>query len=143
MPYRSWCPICVKDNLHIIDAVDSKNNLRFSWTMRLCMAIPTPRKGPTRYQLTQLKKFVMENGFEQSIIQVDNEPASLQLAQEAERELTIPWRHSSSHTHQEQGAIERLHKRLFAQVRAIKFDLVAKCNLQTPDNVPEALLPWM
>eukprot|EP00971_Amphidinium_carterae_P099884 1975118-Amphidinium_carterae.1 len=28
----------------------------------LCMAIPTSRKGVTRYQLTQLKKFEMENG---------------------------------------------------------------------------------
>eukprot|EP00971_Amphidinium_carterae_P172264 3415157-Amphidinium_carterae.2 len=82
------------------------------------MAIATSRKGPARYQLTQLEKFVMENGlFGQSIIQVDNEPAILQLAQEAAKELTIPWRHSSwnlpgssSHTHQGQGAVERLHK---------------------------------
>eukprot|EP00971_Amphidinium_carterae_P301719 5994116-Amphidinium_carterae.1 len=41
----------------------------------LCMAIPTSRKGATRHQLTQLKKFVMESGFGHSIIQVDNEPA--------------------------------------------------------------------
>eukprot|EP00971_Amphidinium_carterae_P311461 6190398-Amphidinium_carterae.2 len=61
----------------------------------------------------------MENGFGQSIIQVDTEPAILQLAQEAAKELTIPWRQSSSHTHQGQGAVERLHKTLFAQVRAI------------------------
>eukprot|EP00971_Amphidinium_carterae_P348264 6490407-Amphidinium_carterae.5 len=57
----------------------------------LCMAIPTSRKGPkgpTRHQLTHLKKFVMENGFGQSIIQVDNEPAIIQLAQEAAKELT-------------------------------------------------------
>eukprot|EP00971_Amphidinium_carterae_P202151 4011262-Amphidinium_carterae.1 len=36
------------------------------------MAIPTSRKGPTRHQLTHLKKFVMENDLGQSIIQVDN-----------------------------------------------------------------------
>eukprot|EP00971_Amphidinium_carterae_P323755 6434150-Amphidinium_carterae.1 len=68
----------------------------------LCMAIPTSRHGRTRYQLTQLKKFVMENGFGQSIIQVDYEPAIIQLVQEAAKELTIPWRQSSSHTHQGQ-----------------------------------------
>eukprot|EP00971_Amphidinium_carterae_P197520 3920177-Amphidinium_carterae.2 len=56
------------------------------------------------------------------------------------QELTTP---SSSHTHQGQGAVERLHKTLFAQVHAIKFDLVERYNLQTPDNVPEVLLPWM
>eukprot|EP00971_Amphidinium_carterae_P350277 6491466-Amphidinium_carterae.4 len=49
-------------------------------TTGLCLAMPTTRKGPTRFQLMQLKKFVMENGFEQTIIQVDNEPAILQLA---------------------------------------------------------------
>eukprot|EP00971_Amphidinium_carterae_P162078 3212954-Amphidinium_carterae.4 len=63
-------------------------------TTGLCIAIPTSKKGPTRYQLTQLKKFVMENGFGQSIIQVDNEPAIKQLAEEAVRELTIPRRQS-------------------------------------------------
>eukprot|EP00971_Amphidinium_carterae_P349266 6490932-Amphidinium_carterae.2 len=35
-------------------------------TIGLCIAIPTTRKGPTRYQLTQLKKFVMENGLGQT-----------------------------------------------------------------------------
>eukprot|EP00971_Amphidinium_carterae_P302762 6015951-Amphidinium_carterae.1 len=107
------------------------------------MAIPTSRKGPTRRQLTQLKKFVMENGLGQSITQVDSEPAIKQLAEEAARALTIPLRQSSSHTHQGQGSVEGFHQTLFSQVRAIRFDLVDRCNLQTPDNVPEALLPWI
>eukprot|EP00971_Amphidinium_carterae_P075847 1498587-Amphidinium_carterae.1 len=64
----------------------------------LCMAIPTSRKGATRHQLTQLKKFVMENGFGHSTIQVDNEPAIIQLAEVAARELGLPWRHSTTHT---------------------------------------------
>eukprot|EP00971_Amphidinium_carterae_P206994 4106867-Amphidinium_carterae.1 len=76
-------------------------------TTGLCLAIPITRKGPTRFQLRQLKKFVMEIGFGQTIIQVDNEPAILQLAQEAARELTIPWRHYSSHSHQGQEALLR------------------------------------
>eukprot|EP00971_Amphidinium_carterae_P015535 306608-Amphidinium_carterae.1 len=41
----------------------------------------------------------MENGFGQTVIQVDNEPAILQHAQEVAEELTILWRHSSSHSH--------------------------------------------
>eukprot|EP00971_Amphidinium_carterae_P277290 5503222-Amphidinium_carterae.2 len=82
----------------------------------LCLAIPTSKKAKrvqhdtNGHQLTQLKKFMMENGFEQSIIQVDNEPAIQQLAQQAEHELTIPWRTSSPHVHQGQGAVERFHK---------------------------------
>eukprot|EP00971_Amphidinium_carterae_P330111 6462973-Amphidinium_carterae.1 len=49
-------------------------------TTGLCLAIPTARKGPTRVELTQSKKFIMEIGLGQTIIQVDNEPAVLQLA---------------------------------------------------------------
>eukprot|EP00971_Amphidinium_carterae_P275855 5473703-Amphidinium_carterae.2 len=154
MPYRSWCPICVKSKglpthhrrgalkkLSVIQLnyIRSSVPTHKKWqvhsfltaietTTGLCMAIPTSRKGPTRHQLTQLKRFVMENGFGQSIIKVGNEPAIIHLGQEAAKEWTIPWRHSSSHKHQGQGAVERLHKTLRAQ---------------TPDNVPEALLPWM
>eukprot|EP00971_Amphidinium_carterae_P350569 6491626-Amphidinium_carterae.1 len=87
----------------------------------------------------------MENGFGQSIIQVDTEPAIKQFAEEAARELTIPWRQLSyllSHTHEGQGSVERFHQTLFSQVRAIRFDMVDRCNLGGPDNVPESLLPW-
>eukprot|EP00971_Amphidinium_carterae_P277617 5510077-Amphidinium_carterae.1 len=108
----------------------------------LCMAIPTSRKGVTRYQLTQLKKFVMENGFNHSIIQVDNEPAIIQLAEVAGRELGLPWRHSTTHVHQGQGSVERFHQTLFAQVRSIKFDIVDRYNLKSVDDIPETIFPW-
>eukprot|EP00971_Amphidinium_carterae_P000882 17174-Amphidinium_carterae.3 len=84
----------------------------------------------------------MENGFGQTIIQVDKEPAIKQLAKKAARKLTIPWRQSSSHTHQGQGSVERFHQTLFSQVRAIHFDL-NRYNLGGPDNVSESLLPWI
>eukprot|EP00971_Amphidinium_carterae_P210083 4167785-Amphidinium_carterae.3 len=61
-------------------------------------------------------RHVMENRFGQSIIQVDNDPAIKHLAEEAARELTIPWRQSSSHTHQGQGIVKRFHQTLFSQV---------------------------
>eukprot|EP00971_Amphidinium_carterae_P312913 6218539-Amphidinium_carterae.3 len=112
MPYRSWCPICVKaqsvhhrrgglkeQSLIQLDYAYTRSSIPTTCvetTTGLCMAIPTSRKGPT----------MMENGFGQSIIQVDNEPAIKQLAEEAARELTIPWRQSSSHTHQGQGSVE-------------------------------------
>eukprot|EP00971_Amphidinium_carterae_P350019 6491346-Amphidinium_carterae.1 len=103
MPYRSWCPICVKAKGHSVHhrhgGLKEQSLIqldhaytRSSWPTNkkwqahailtcvetitgLCMAIPTSRKSPTRHQLTLLKKFVMENGFGQSIIQVDNDPA--------------------------------------------------------------------
>eukprot|EP00971_Amphidinium_carterae_P041561 816197-Amphidinium_carterae.1 len=58
-------------------------------------------------------------------------------------QVTIPWRRSSSHSHQGQGAVERFHRTLFAQCRALRFDLVERYNLQSPNNVPEALLPYV
>eukprot|EP00971_Amphidinium_carterae_P039330 773042-Amphidinium_carterae.1 len=68
----------------------------------------------------------MENGFGHSTIQVDNEPAILQLMAEiAARELGLPWRQSTTHTHQGQGAVERL----------IKFDLVDRYNFKTVDDI--------
>eukprot|EP00971_Amphidinium_carterae_P189363 3758728-Amphidinium_carterae.1 len=52
-----------------------------------------------------------------AIDEVDIEPAIIQLAEVTARELGLPWRHSTTHTHQGQGAVERLHQTLFAQVR--------------------------
>eukprot|EP00971_Amphidinium_carterae_P061593 1219448-Amphidinium_carterae.1 len=66
----------------------------------------------------------------------------LQLAQEATRELTTPWRHSSSHSHQGQGAVVRFHTTLLAQRRALWLDLDDRYN-QSPDNLPEQFLPWV
>eukprot|EP00971_Amphidinium_carterae_P347023 6488827-Amphidinium_carterae.1 len=53
----------------------------------------------------------MENSFVQTSIQVDSEPTIVELAQEPARELKIPWRRSSSHSHHGQGTVERFHKR--------------------------------
>eukprot|EP00971_Amphidinium_carterae_P073792 1459077-Amphidinium_carterae.1 len=58
----------------------------------MCIAISTSKKGATQYQISQLKKFVMENGFGGSILQVDNEPSILALVQQVAKELAIPWR---------------------------------------------------
>eukprot|EP00971_Amphidinium_carterae_P036686 721007-Amphidinium_carterae.3 len=79
------------------------------------MVIHTSKKSATQYQLTHLKKFVMGKRL---------------------------WRTSAPYEHQSQGAVERFHKTLFAQVHAIRFDLVDHYNGQ-PDNVPAKLLPWI
>eukprot|EP00971_Amphidinium_carterae_P078924 1561677-Amphidinium_carterae.1 len=115
---RSNTPTAKKWQVHTV--------LTCSETMtRLRMAIPTARKGATRHQLTQLKKFVMENGFGHSTIQVDNEPAIIQIGRSCSPRAwsTVETFHNT-HTHQGQGAVEHLHQTLFEQVRSIKFDLV-------------------
>eukprot|EP00971_Amphidinium_carterae_P307520 6111189-Amphidinium_carterae.2 len=154
LPYKSWCPICVKakgqpthhrrgalkeQSVLQLDYAYIKSNLPTNkkWqvdtiltgvetTIGLCLAIPTTIKERTN----------KENSFGHTTKQVDNELAIQQHAQEAARELTIPWRHSSSHSHQGQGAVERFHKTVFAQCRAIRFDLVDRYILRSPDNVP-------
>eukprot|EP00971_Amphidinium_carterae_P102394 2027207-Amphidinium_carterae.1 len=97
MPYRSWCPICVKakgqPNHHRKGAVKEQSLIQLDYAFMkltsstkvntvltgvetitgMCIAIPTSKKGATQYQISQLKKFVMENGFGGSILQVDNE----------------------------------------------------------------------
>ena len=60
----------------------------------LCSAIITPRKGPTRHQTQHLKRFVMEHGFANSIIQTDGENAITELAQQAAQQLGLPTRSS-------------------------------------------------
>eukprot|EP00971_Amphidinium_carterae_P146639 2906325-Amphidinium_carterae.1 len=50
----------------------------------------------------------------------------------AAKEFSIPWRTSAPYEQQSHGAIERFHKTLFAQVRAIRFDLVDLNNLGQP-----------
>eukprot|EP00971_Amphidinium_carterae_P200257 3974317-Amphidinium_carterae.2 len=69
----------------------------------------------------------MENGFGHSTIQVDNEPAIIQLAEVAARELGLPWRHSATHTHHARTRVSGTSTSdTFAQVRSIKFDLGAR-----------------
>ena len=77
-----------------------------------------PRKGPTRHQLQHLKRFVMEHGFANSIIQTDGENAITELAQQAAQQLGLPTRQSPTYDHRSQGSVERFHQTLFAQLRA-------------------------
>eukprot|EP00971_Amphidinium_carterae_P041272 810416-Amphidinium_carterae.1 len=92
MPYKSWCPICVKAKgqsvHHRRGALKEESFIQLDYAYTRS-SIPT--------------------------WQVDNEPAIKQLAEEAARELTIPWRQSSPHTHQAQGSVERFHQTLFSQ----------------------------
>eukprot|EP00971_Amphidinium_carterae_P169352 3355548-Amphidinium_carterae.1 len=152
MPYRSWCPICVKAEgqpTHPRRGALKEQSLTQQCYGYIKSNNPSDKKvhtilagveTTTGLCLALPKKFVMENGSGQWSIQVDNEQATLQLAQQAAQELTIPWRTYSTHAHQGQGAVERFHKTLFAQVRAIRFYLVDKYNLGSPDNAPEQLI---
>ena len=111
-------------------------------TAGLCNAIITPRKGPTRHQIQHLKHFVMEHSFANSIIQTGGENAITELAQQAAQRLGLPTRQSPTYDHRSQGAVERLHQTLFAQLRATRFQWASHLGLQH-HNLPPASLPWL
>ena len=103
----------------------------------LCNAVITPRKGPTRHQIQHLKRFVMEHGFANSIIQTDGENAITELAQQAAQQLGLPTRQSPTYDHRSQGAVERFHQTLFAQLRATRFQWASHLGLEH-HNLPPA-----
>ena len=108
----------------------------------LCSAVITPRKGPTRHQLQHLKRFVMEHGFANSIIQTDGENAITELAQQAAHQLGLPTRQSPTYDHRSQGSVERFHQTLFAQLRATRFQWASHLGLEH-HNLPPLSLPWL
>eukprot|EP00971_Amphidinium_carterae_P292776 5812538-Amphidinium_carterae.2 len=82
----------------------------------------------------------MENGFGQSIIQVDNEPAIIQLAQKQRENLQYPGgNHCPVHI-RDKGRRRDSIRHCSHKCEQYASTLL---NLQTPDNAPEALLPWV
>ena len=59
--------------------------------------------------------------FANSITQTDGENAITELAQQAAQQLSLPTRQSPTYDHRSQGAVERFHQTLFAQLRATRF----------------------
>eukprot|EP00971_Amphidinium_carterae_P089886 1779508-Amphidinium_carterae.5 len=132
MPYRSWCPICVKakgqPTHHKKIALKEQSILQLDYAYiksnnpkdrkvhtiltgvdtitGLCWAIPTMTKGLKEVCDGEWLRTI-DHTLQCDYIQVDNEPAIIQLAQEAAQELAIPWSYSSPHVHQGQGAVER------------------------------------
>eukprot|EP00971_Amphidinium_carterae_P031386 618280-Amphidinium_carterae.1 len=56
-------------------------------TTGTCGAIKAPDKSANRYCVSSVKKFITENGFSKSTIQVDDEPGIMLLASTISKEL--------------------------------------------------------
>ena len=111
-------------------------------TTGLSNAILTPRKGDTTHQRQQIKKWITTNGFANSILQTDSEAAILQLGENVSRELGLRFRASPPHSHQSNGAVERLHRTLFDQLRAVRLQWALSLGIQ-PERLPQQSLPWL
>ena len=89
-------------------------------TTGLANGILTTRKGDTTHQRQQIKKWITTNGFANSTLQTDSEAAILQLGEHVACELGLRFSASPPHSHQSNGAVERLHRSLFDQLRAVR-----------------------
>ena len=79
--------------------------------------------------LPKIKKWITTNGFANSIPQTDSEAAILQLGEHVARELGLRFRASPPHSHQSNGAVERLHRTLFDQLGAVRLQWARNVGL--------------
>eukprot|EP00971_Amphidinium_carterae_P116729 2312072-Amphidinium_carterae.2 len=102
MPFRSWCPICVRakgrgdyhkgslktrsviqmDYAYIRGNVDGSDRTYLLKVLTMaesitgmCNAVIVDSKRADPYAVAEVKKFILENGFITSILQSDGEPA--------------------------------------------------------------------
>eukprot|EP00971_Amphidinium_carterae_P112156 2221458-Amphidinium_carterae.2 len=61
-------------------------------TTGTCGTIIAPNKSANRYSVASVKKFIIENGFSKSTIQVDDEPGIMLPASTISKELGMPCR---------------------------------------------------
>ena len=78
------------------------------------------KKRDTTHQRQQIKKWITTNRFANSILQTDSQATILQLGEHVARELGLRFRASPPHSHQSNGAVERLHRTLFDQLRSVR-----------------------
>ena len=86
----------------------------------------TSKKGPTANQLDAVVTFIKEQGFEQSILQCDGEPALVELLEELGKQTSLPTSKSPACSQQ----LQEWQKNLFAQFRALLSDFCHRYKLQ-------------
>ena len=171
LPYRSWCPVCVRskgraDNhpkqhskapviqvdityckalgetkvTPILTAVDVETGM--------CMAVQVEdRTQHMQYLSTCLQQFLMECGRTQAtlsntVIQSDQEDflmALLKMTATAVGNIAV--RQSPAYTSQAQGSVERFHRTLMGQIRALKLQL--ENNYGTHLTSKHPIMPWL
>ena len=90
----------------------------------------TAKKGITQAQLDAVITFIKRQGFSQSTLQCDGEPALVKLVEEIGKQTSLPTRQSPAYSHQSQASVEGWHRSLFAQFRALLFDFCHRYKLE-------------
>ena len=73
--------------------------------------------------------FIKRQGFLQSTLQCDGEPALVKLVEDR-KATSLPTRQSPAYSHQSQAYVEGWHRSLFAQFRALLFDFCRRYKLE-------------
>eukprot|EP00971_Amphidinium_carterae_P127301 2522558-Amphidinium_carterae.1 len=104
------------------------------------------KKGATKYSLGEVKKLILENGFINSVIQIDGEPAIKGFAEALITSLNgeVKSRLSPSYSHQSLGACEGWHSTLFSHLRLLKLQLSEQHGIPISEiTTDHPVFPWM
>ena len=88
-------------------------------------AVIVPDLSANQVGVKALKRFIMVSGFTHSVLQCDGRSGLTKLQDQVGKDLSLPTQISPPYSHQSQGTVERFHKTLYGQVRAIKLGLAA------------------
>ena len=172
LPYRSWCPICVKSKgrtnnhpkqaskqpviqvdftymkafgdkqvLPVLTAIDVESGM--------AMAVLVQDKNQQQQDLTRcLQTFMFECGRAQATLstttlQSDQEEYIQNLLKTVAQKLgnNVNIRQSPAYSSQSQGSIERFHRTLMGQVRALVQQVTTSYNLTL--SVQHPVMPWI
>ena len=165
MPFRSWCTVCQrakgqhqhhKGNQKLTSVIQLDHSfykvpgethnlkvLTFVETITsMSGAVIVPDLSANQVAVKTLKKFIAVNGFTKSVLQCDGHSGLLALQEQVGLEMSLPTQISPPHSHQSQGTVERFHKTLYGQVRAIRIGLADHLNVDA-DHLDAAFMPWI
>ena len=155
IPFQPWCVVCQEakgrasqhrkqrastktskiqlDYAYIRQPQDKEPTTILTWVESLtglAGSLMTAKKGVTQAQLDAVITFIKRQGFSQSTLQCDGEPALVKLVEEIGKQTSLPTRQSPAYSHQSQAYVEGWHRSLFAQFRALLFDFCHRYKLE-------------
>ena len=158
IPFQPWCVVCQEakgrasqhrkqrastktskiqlDYAYIRQPQDKEPTTILTWVESLtglAGSLMTTKKGVTQAQLDAVITFIKRQGFSQSTLQCDGEPALVKLVEEIGKQTSLPTRQSPAYSHQSQAYVEGWHRSLFAQFRALLFDFCHRYKLEPSD----------
>ena len=110
---------------------------------QMCMAVTVPDKSThIAYMTNSLRSFVLECGRTNGILQSDNEPTLKSVINATAAKVgNMTTRTAPNYSSNSQGSVDRFHRTLFGQVKALREQLQSVCKVTVNNNHP--LLPWM